>query len=111
MSKQWRRVLGVAPLWFILAGAMLAPTAVAAPGGPGTAVITGFLANVAQWLEFIAGTVSVCTVAYGGVRHAAAHTSHAQAEAWRVIMAGLGGLVLALLAPTLVSVVQGLIPS
>jgi hypothetical protein len=111
VAERVRRLLLTVPLVTAVALSTAAPSAWAAPGGPGTAIITGFLANVAQWLQFVAGAVSVCTVAYGGIRHATAHTSHAQAEAWRVIVAGLGGLVVALLAPTLVSVVQGLIPS
>jgi type IV secretory pathway VirB2 component (pilin) len=109
MVYRWRRAVGalVLPLlWVALPGRALAD-----PGGPGTAVIQAFLANVAHWIQVIASTVAVCTVAYGGLRHAAAHTAHAQAEAWRVIAAGVAGLVVALLAPTIVSIVQGLIPS
>jgi hypothetical protein len=55
--------------------------------------------------------VAVCTIAYGGIRHAAAHTAHAQAEAWRIVAAGVGGLVIALLAPTIVAIVRSLIPA
>ncbi len=111
MARRCRRLLLPVLLAAVLACAGVAPGAWADPGGAGTAVITGFLTNVAQWLQFVAGAVSVCTVAYGGIRHATAHSARSQAEAWRVIVAGLGGLVLALMAPTLVSIVQGLIPS
>ena len=55
--------------------------------------------------------MAICTVAYGGLRHAVAHTAHAQAEAWRIIGAGVGGLVVALLAPTIIAIVRGLIPT
>jgi hypothetical protein len=79
-------------------------------GGSGAAVLAGFLQNLAHWFEYLAGLVSVATVAYGGLRYAAAHSAHAQTEAWRIVLAGLGGLVIALLAPTLVAVVAGLIP-
>ena len=78
---------------------------------PGTDVVQAFFANLAHWFEYIASFVSVCTVAYGGLRHAAAHNAHAQAEAWRIIAAGVGGLVVALLAPTIVAIVRGLIPA
>ena len=61
--------------------------------------------------SYLASFVSICTIAYGGLRHAAAHTAHSQAEAWRIIGAGVGGLVVALLAPTIVSIVRGLIPT
>jgi hypothetical protein len=77
----------------------------------GTEVIQTFFSNLARWFEYIASFVAVCTVAYGGLRHAAAHTAHAQADAWRIIAAGIGGLVVALMAPTLVAIVRGLIPS
>ncbi len=77
----------------------------------GTAVIAGFLSNTAHWFEYLASFVSVCTLAYGGLRVAAAHTPRAQADAWRIILAGIGGLVVALLAPTIVAIVQGMIPS
>jgi hypothetical protein len=80
-------------------------------GQPGAAILAAFLENLARWFQYLAGLVAVATVAYGGLRHAAAHSAHAQAEAWRIVLAGLGGLVIALLAPTLVSVVTGLIPS
>ncbi len=111
MARWWRRALVAVSLLALFACGGAAPAGAATPGGAGTAVITGFLTNVAQWLQFIAGAVSVCTVAYGGIRHATAHNARSQADAWRVIGAGLGGLVLALMAPTLVSIVQGLIPS
>lgn len=77
----------------------------------GTQVIQTFFTNLAHWFEAIASFVAVCTVAYGGLRHAAAHTAHGQAEAWRIIAAGIGGLVVALLAPTIVAIVRGLIPA
>jgi hypothetical protein len=98
VARRRRRLLVAVSLLAILGYAGAGPQAWADPGGAGTAVITGFLSNVAQWLQFIAGAVSVCTVAYGGIRHATAHTARSQAEAWRVIVAGLGGLVLALMA-------------
>lgn len=61
--------------------------------------------------QYLGSLVAVATVAYGGLRHAAAHSARAQADAWRIVLAGVGGLVIALLAPTIVSIVQGLIPS
>ncbi len=82
----------------------------AVPGGSGAAVIAGFVHNVTSWLEYITSLVAVATVAYGGLRHAMAHSPRDQAEAWRIVLAGIGGLVIALLAPTIVSIVQGLIP-
>lgn len=81
------------------------------PTVPGTEVIQGFLHNLAAWFQYIASLVSICTIAYGGIRHAAAHTAHAQAEAWRIVAAGAGGLVIALLAPTIVSIIRSLIPA
>lgn len=81
------------------------------PTPAGTSVIQTFFSNLTQWFQDIAGFVAICTVAYGGLRHTAAHTAHAQAEAWRIIAAGIGGLVVALLAPTIVSIVRGLIPT
>lgn len=83
----------------------------AAPPGSGAAILAGFLANLTRWFQYLASLVAVATVAYGGLRHAAAHSARAQAEAWRIVLAGVGGLVIALLAPTIVSIVQGLIPS
>lgn len=77
----------------------------------GTAVIAGLLSNTAHWFEYLASFVSVCTLAYGGLRVAVAHSPRAQADAWRIILAGIGGLVVALLAPTIVAIVQGMIPS
>lgn len=82
----------------------------AAPSGSGATVIAGFIQNVTSWLEYITSLVAVATVAYGGLRHAAAHSPRDQAEAWRIVLAGLSGLVIALLAPTIVSIVRGLIP-
>jgi hypothetical protein len=110
----WRCRLGAvagltAAVWSL--GALVAPAVWAAPGGAGTAVIQGFLSNLASWFQYLAAVVALCTVAYGGLRHAAAHSAHAQAEAWRIVAAGIGGLVIALLAPSIVSIVQGLIPS
>ena len=101
------------------AAALAHPALAAAPGASaaspagtaGAAVLAAFLQNLARWFQYLAGLVSVATVAYGGLRHAAAHSASAQAEAWRIVVGGLGGLVIALLAPTLVAVVTGLIPS
>ena len=78
---------------------------------PGGMVLAAFLQDLARWLQYLAGLVAVVTVAYGGLRHAAATSPHAQAEAWRIVIAGLGGLVIALLAPTIVAIVTGMIPS
>jgi FtsH-binding integral membrane protein len=108
--------MGMRPtLWTCLAILLLAlgpRAAAAAPAdAPGAAVLAGFLQNVARWFEYLASLVAVATVAYGGLRHAAAHTARDQAEAWRIVLAGLAGLVIALLAPTLVAVVEGLVPS
>lgn|GEM_PF-5519181 len=89
------------------AGRVLAAT----PQGAGTAVLAAFIENVTRWFQYLATLVAVATVAYGGLRHAVAHSARAQAEAWRIVLAGVGGLVIALLAPTIVSIVQGLIPS
>ena len=83
----------------------------AAPAGSGAAVVAAFLDNLTHWLQYLASLLAVVTVAYGGLRYAVAHTPRAQADAWRLILAGLGGLVIALLAPTIVAIVQGLIPS
>ncbi len=83
----------------------------AAPQGAGATVLTTFLGNVTRWFQYLASLVAVSMVAYGGLRHAAAHSARAQAEAWRIVWAGIGGLLIALLAPTIVSIVQGLIPS
>ncbi len=89
-----------------------APVAAAATAAPaGSQVLAEFIHNVTQWCEYLAGIVAVATVAYGGLRHTLAHTPRAQAEAWRIVLAGLGGLVIALLAPTIVAIVQGLIPT
>jgi type IV secretory pathway VirB2 component (pilin) len=88
-----------------------APVCAAAPDGPGAAVLAAFLENVVRWFQYLASLVAVATVAYGGLRHTAAHSAHAQAEAWRIVLAGVGGLVIALLAPTIVAIVTGLIPS
>lgn len=95
-----------------LAGlALVSAPALAAVPAQGSAVIAEFIGNVTRWLQYLASLVAVATVAYGGLRYAVAHSPRAQAEAWRLILAGLGGLVIALLAPTIVSLVQGLIPS
>lgn len=91
--------------------ALSLPAAAAPPDGAGAAVLATFLQNVTRWFEYLASLVAVATVAYGGLRHAAAHSARAQAEAWRIVIGGLGGLVIALLAPTIVSIVAGLIPS
>lgn len=112
--RRWRRrgplVLGVTGA-LLLSHLALAAATGAPADAPGAAVLAAFLQNLAHWFQYLAGLVAVATVAYGGLRHAAAHSAHAQAEAWRIVLAGLGGLVIALLAPTLVSVVTGLIPS
>lgn len=81
------------------------------PSGQGAAILAQFLQNLAHWFQYLASLVAVATVAYGGLRHAAAHSAHAQSEAWRIVLAGVGGLVIALLAPTIVSIVESLIPS
>ena len=99
-------------VWLTLLLSMHPGVALAAvPSGSGASVIAGFVQNVTSWLEYLTSLVAVATVAYGGLRHAAAHSPRDQAEAWRIVLAGLGGLVIALLAPTIVSIVQGLIPS
>ena len=90
--------------------AALAASAPAAPGA-GAGILAGFIANVTHWLQYLVSLVAVATVAYGGLRYALAHSPKAQADAWRLILAGLGGLVIALLAPTLVSIVQGMVPT
>lgn len=87
------------------------PAAAAPPDGAGAAVLAAFLQNVTRWFEYLASLVAVATVAYGGLRHAAAHSARAQADAWRIVLGGVGGLVIALLAPTIVAIVAGLIPS
>ena len=83
----------------------------AVPTGAGAAQLGAFIQNLTQWFQYLAGLLAVATVAYGGVRQTLAHSARAQADAWRIVLAGLAGLVIALLAPTIVSVVQGLIPS
>lgn len=88
-----------------------APALASAPDGPGATVLAQFLQNLAHWFQYLASLVAVATVAYGGLRHAAAHSAHAQSEAWRIVLGGVGGLIIALLAPSIVSVVQSLIPS
>ncbi len=90
---------------------LAAPAHASAPGGPAAMVLTQFLQNIARWFQYLASLVAVATVAYGGLRHAVAHTAHAQAESWRIVLAGVGGLVIALLAPTIVSIAASLIPS
>ena len=108
-SGRFRRVP-----WSALAALLVLPVPsllAAAPAGAGAAVLTGYLQNVTHWLEYLASLVAVATVAYGGLRCAASHSPRAQAEAWRIVLAGVGGLVIALLAPSIVSIVQGLIPS
>lgn len=98
----------------LLAGTLLLPASpvwAAVPGGAGAAELASFLHNLTQWFEYLAGLFAVATVAYGGLRHTLAHSARAQADAWRIVLAGLGGLVIALLAPTVVGIVQGLIPS
>ena len=91
--------------------ALTAPVLAAAPDSSGTAILTQFLQNVAHWFQYLASLVAVATVAYGGLRHAAAQSAHAQSEAWRIVLGGVGGLIIALLAPAIVSIVQSLIPS
>ncbi len=86
-------------------------TGAGAAPGPGAPVIAAFLQNVTRWLQYLASLAAVATVAYGGLRYIVAHDSRAQADAWRLILAGMGGLVIALLAPTIVSIVQGMVPS
>jgi hypothetical protein len=93
----------MAPDWLALA--------VPAPAGGGAQVLAAFLDNVTRWLQYLATLAAVATVAYGGLRYAVATSPRAQAEAWRLILAGLGGLVIALLAPTLVGIAEGLIPA
>jgi len=101
-----------APGAVLAASAVLAGASTALPGAdPGGAVLAAFLQDMARWFQYLAGLVAVAMVAYGGLRHAAATSPHAQAEAWRIVIAGLGGLVIALLAPTIVSIVAGMIPS
>jgi type IV secretory pathway VirB2 component (pilin) len=99
----------------LLSGAIwLTASSATVPGavsGPGATVIATFLQNVTRWLQFLASLAAVATVAYGGLRYIVAHDARAQADAWRLILAGIGGLVVALLAPTIVSIVQGMVPS
>lgn len=111
MPVRRSRMPAIAHFLLMLVVVAAPATAYAQPGGAGTAIVEGFLDNIVHWIQAIAGTVAVCTVAYGGLRHASAHNPHAQAEAWRIIAAGVAGLVIALLAQTIVSIVRGLIPS
>ena len=108
MSRGCRMVLVAAMILLPSRGAW---AAAATPSGPGVAELTVFIQNLTHWFEYLAGLFAVATVAYGGLRHTVAHSARAQADAWRIILAGLGGLVIALLAPTIVGIVQGLIPS
>ncbi|HVB11244.1 MAG TPA: TrbC/VirB2 family protein [Bacillota bacterium] len=95
----------------LVVAALTAPAAAAAPAGAAGAVLATFLQNLTRWFEYLASLVAVATVAYGGLRHAAAHSARAQADAWRIVLGGIGGLVIALLAPTIVAIVTGLIPT
>lgn len=106
MHRVYLVFLGI-PLAFLPARVVLA----AAPSGSGAVVLSTFIQNLTRWFEYLAGLLAVATVAYGGLRHTLAHSPRAQAEAWRIVLAGLGGLVIALLAPTIVGIVQGMIPS
>jgi Na+/melibiose symporter-like transporter len=106
MHRAYIVVLGI-PLAFLPARMVLA----AAPSGSGAVVLATFIQNLTRWFEYLAGLLAVATVAYGGLRHTLAHSPRAQADAWRIVLAGLGGLVIALLAPTIVGIVQGMIPS
>lgn len=110
-SEFWRPLLLPAAAVPFAGLALGVPALAAAPADPGAAVLAAFLQNVVHWLQYLAGLVAVATVAYGGLRHTAAHSPRAQAEAWGIVLAGLGGLVIALLAPTIVSIVTNMIPT
>lgn len=98
------------PVWLAAASSTVA--AVVPSGlGPGASVVAAFLQNVTHWFQYLASLAAVAMVAFGGLRYVLAGNSRAQADAWRLILAGLGGLVIALLAPTIVAIVQGLVPS
>jgi len=105
--RGWKLVAAAA-LWWAWADI---PAAAAADVPAATAVISGFLLNTAHWFQYLASVVAVASIAYGGLRLAVATSPRAQAEAWRVVLAGIGGLLLALLAPTIVAVVSGLVPA
>ncbi len=111
---RWRLLppVGSGLLLSLLVSASCAAASVSTAGvPPATAVIAGFLNNVAQWFQYLASLVALATIAYGGVRVAVAHNPRAQADAWRVILAGMGGLLVALLAPAIVSIIQGMVPT
>jgi hypothetical protein len=110
LIRRWGLSLGSGLCLVILVSAVCQAASTATVPAA-TAVIAGFLNNVAHWFEYVASMVALTTIAYGGIRVAIAHNPRAQADAWRVILAGMGGLLIALLAPTIVSIIQGMVPT
>ncbi len=90
------------------------PVVLAAPppiGGPAGATIIQLLNNVVSWFQYLAGGVSTTVLAYGAIKYMMAHSPRAVEDARRVLTVAVLGLVVALLAPTIVSLVSSLVPS
>ncbi len=80
-------------------------------GGQAGATIIQLLNNVVSWFQYLAGGVSTAVLAYGAIKYMFAHSPHSAEEARRILTVAVLGLVVALLAPTIISLVTSLIPA
>ncbi|MDA8145777.1 MAG: pilin [Thermaerobacter sp.] len=96
-------------LWAMLAGSALAQT-VPTVGGNAATTITELFANLVRWFQYVAGGVSTAVLAYGALKHMISHTPYALEESKRIMTVAVVGLLIALMAPTIVSLITSLIP-
>ena len=97
-------------LWGIMAGTAMAQT-VPTVGGSAATTITELFANLVRWFQYVAGGVSTAVLAYGALKHMISHTPYALEESKRIMTVAVVGLLIALMAPTIVSLITSLIPA
>ena len=71
--------------------------------------VVGFLLTVARLITYVVGALAVLFLVYGGVRYLTAQDEKGATDARTVIMNAIIGLIIAIVAFSIVSIVQNLV--